>query len=443
MTISNDDARKTFAGNGSTTVFNYTMDVAADADLIVTLVTDATGAEVVKVLTTAYTVAGAGTASGSVTTTSFTPQIGETLVVERAEAYTQAQDINRNRAFPADAAESALDKLTRLVQQLLDKVNRTIKLPITDDPDNPSELTIPSPETGKFVRGNTAADGWENAAITGLGSVGIPVIVSEGGTGATTAPAARTNLGSGATGDALFVAATQAAAKTALGQMDTADIADNAITLAKMAGGTDGQLITYDASGDPVAFGPGTVGQVVTSNGAGAAPSFQTLSDWSAWSSLDLSNGGANDTSQWDFLTGQSGLSEIEFFFEEHSPSSAAILEIVLGDSGGFEVTGYNGGVGSDINGTTSGSTNSTEFSLQAATHAATAVMGGRGRLQHLGSNKWALSFHGHGSGGTNDGVHIASGTKTLSGELTQVRAQLSAGNFTDTGAALLWYRTK
>ena len=30
-------------------------------------------------------------------------------------------------------------------------------------------------------------------------------------------------------------------------------IADNAVTLAKMAGGTDGQIITYDASGDPVA----------------------------------------------------------------------------------------------------------------------------------------------------------------------------------------------
>ena len=28
-------------------------------------------------------------------------------------------------------------------------------------------------------------------------------------------------------------------------------IADNAVTLAKMAGGTDGNLITYDASGDP------------------------------------------------------------------------------------------------------------------------------------------------------------------------------------------------
>ena len=52
-------------------------------------------------------------------------------------------------------------------------------------------------------------------------------------------------------------------------------IADNAVTLAKMAGGTDGQIITYDASGDPVAVGPGTDGQVLTSTGAGSPPAFE------------------------------------------------------------------------------------------------------------------------------------------------------------------------
>ena len=50
---------------------------------------------------------------------------------------------------------------------------------------------------------------------------------------------------------------------------------DNAVTLAKMAGGTDGQIITYDASGDPVAVGPGTDGQVLTSTGAGSPPAFE------------------------------------------------------------------------------------------------------------------------------------------------------------------------
>ena len=56
---------------------------------------------------------------------------------------------------------------------------------------------------------------------------------------------------------------------------DSAALEDNSITLAKMAGGTDGQIITYDASGDPVAVGPGTDGQVLTSTGAGSPPAFE------------------------------------------------------------------------------------------------------------------------------------------------------------------------
>jgi hypothetical protein len=42
-----------------------------------------------------------------------------------------------------------------------------------------------------------------------------------------------------------------------------------------MASGTAGNLITYDASGNPAAVATGTATHVLTSNGAGAAPTFQ------------------------------------------------------------------------------------------------------------------------------------------------------------------------
>ena len=58
-------------------------------------------------------------------------------------------------------------------------------------------------------------------------------------------------------------------------QVATAMIADDAVSLAKMASGTDGNLITYDASGNPAHVATGSSGQVLTSNGAGAAPTFQ------------------------------------------------------------------------------------------------------------------------------------------------------------------------
>ena len=60
------------------------------------------------------------------------------------------------------------------------------------------------------------------------------------------------------------------------GSIDTIHIADDQITLAKMAPGTDGNIISYDTSGNPVAVATGSAGQVLTSAGAGAVPSFQT-----------------------------------------------------------------------------------------------------------------------------------------------------------------------
>lgn len=49
------------------------------------------------------------------------------------------------------------------------------------------------------------------------GGIALPVAISQGGTGATTASAARINLGATSVGDALFTAATQQAAVAALG----------------------------------------------------------------------------------------------------------------------------------------------------------------------------------------------------------------------------------
>ena len=73
----------------------------------------------------------------------------------------------------------------------------------------------------------------------------------------------------------------------ALTQVKTLGIADDAVTEAKVANdaisptemkaGTDGHIITYDASGNPTTVGPGTDGQVLTSTGAGSPPAFETL----------------------------------------------------------------------------------------------------------------------------------------------------------------------
>ena len=55
----------------------------------------------------------------------------------------------------------------------------------------------------------------------------------------------------------------------------TASIVDDAVTLAKMAHGADGSLITYSASTVPELVAPGTTGHVLTSRGDASTPTFQ------------------------------------------------------------------------------------------------------------------------------------------------------------------------
>ena len=68
-------------------------------------------------------------------------------------------------------------------------------------------------------------------------------------------------------------------------------VADDAIGLGQMASGTDGNLITYDASGNPAHVATGSDGQVLTSAGAGAAPAFENASGgWTFVSSVTASS---------------------------------------------------------------------------------------------------------------------------------------------------------
>jgi len=55
--------------------------------------------------------------------------------------------------------------------------------------------------------------------------------------------------------------------------------------------GTDGELITWDASGDPATVAVGTATHVLTSNGAGAAPTFQAAAGGGASTLLSYQTG--------------------------------------------------------------------------------------------------------------------------------------------------------
>ena len=96
-------------------------------------------------------------------------------------------------------------------------------------------------------------------------------LILPGGANITTAAGDEAEFIEYATGDYRCTNYSKADGTSVVGGLD-----DNSVTLAKMAGGTDGNLITYDASGDPAYVTTGTSGQVLTSGGAGVAPTFQT-----------------------------------------------------------------------------------------------------------------------------------------------------------------------
>ena len=134
MTVSTTIIKNFHNGNGSATNFAYQFRILQDTDLLVIIRTNSTGAETTKTLSTHYTVAGAGDASGgSITFTSGNvPASGETVVIRRNVPQTQAIDYIANDPFPAETHEEGLDRGTMVAQQVAEESDRSIKLSRTN-----------------------------------------------------------------------------------------------------------------------------------------------------------------------------------------------------------------------------------------------------------------------------------------------------------------------
>jgi len=141
MTVSSTNTKNSYSGNGSTTVFAYTFKIFDDDDITVILRTDATGGETVQTKTTDYTVSGVGNAGGGNITFGTAPASGITVVLLRETAQTQATDYTPNDPFPAASHEDALDKLTLIIQDQQEELDRAIKVSRTNTITS-SEFTV-------------------------------------------------------------------------------------------------------------------------------------------------------------------------------------------------------------------------------------------------------------------------------------------------------------
>lgn len=178
--------------NGAQTVFPYSFPIFAGSDLVV-LFRPTGGDAQTLVLTTDYTVSGAGLPTGgNVTTTGpLSPLPAGILTGLRAVPAIQGSDYRENDNFPAETTEKGLDRPIMVTQQILEQLGRALVLAQSSAFKN---LLVPDPASGLFTRWRADLLGLENASIIGLGALGIPVSIANGGTSATTAAAARAAL---------------------------------------------------------------------------------------------------------------------------------------------------------------------------------------------------------------------------------------------------------
>lgn len=137
-----------------------------------------------------------------------------------------------------------------------------------------------------------------------------PVPLSKGGTNGTTAATARTNLGSTAVGDAVFIAANAAAARTAIGTVIGTDVPSPTGT---GASGTWGINISGNAGSATTATTATTATYVTTSNSymlatdsGNAARSMTAVLQPGTWQLVVDGRFGISDSSTYSFSSSQS-----------------------------------------------------------------------------------------------------------------------------------------
>lgn len=216
-------------------------------------------------------------------------------------------------------------------------------------------------------------------------------------------------------------------------QLTSGGIINSAIL--KSLGTTKGDIIVFTASGTPVRLGVGSDGQIVKADSAESEGikwvSVGSLATpaWTEESIVNLSGTGAQE-----LATGlPSGILELEILINglDLSAPEANGVRIQLGDSGGYETTGY-------ASGDESGNEATTGFIFIDSTGST------RTNYGIIKISRWDAALHtwlfSSNIYGSTTQFTAAAGVKTLSAELTQIRIyKEGAGSFS--GSVRVRYR--
>ncbi|MEM9107510.1 MAG: hypothetical protein AAGC96_17830 [Pseudomonadota bacterium] len=174
MTVSTTTNRVRASGDGSTTtfLFPYSFEAATHLEVIVT---DAEGVETVQLLSTHYTVSGAGKDSGGSVSFSLPPAAAETVTILRREPLTQETDANDVGSFRAQAFEAQFDRFARMAQRLEEAMGRALKFRRSS---GNSDIDFPEPVAGKAIAWNGDGTALETVTQAASGAETLPATAS-------------------------------------------------------------------------------------------------------------------------------------------------------------------------------------------------------------------------------------------------------------------------
>jgi hypothetical protein len=200
MTITNPSNRAVHVGPGNN--FTYPFPVFADEDIHVEILTDENtiiipefegGEEFDFILDGVFDEASFRYEDGVEVILNNPLPAGYTIIIENRVQPIQQTDYIEGGPIPAERLETDLDRLTVMAQLPVSVFQDLVRI----TPAANIQLPPLVPQENFFLRWNTTGTAIEAVPITDFGSISVPIVIAEGGTGATTAEGARANLGLG------------------------------------------------------------------------------------------------------------------------------------------------------------------------------------------------------------------------------------------------------
>ena len=180
MPITDTTRKSRFVGNGSTKSFVFTFGSYNSKDIVVTE-TDTAGTVTLKTVEKDYTVAEAagGLVNGGTVTFLSAPADGVAVTIYRSLEFSQSANYLQSDDILAQSHEEQLNRLTFLVQDTQEEINRSVTVPISDE-DPVVELPVSSQRLDKTINTDSGGDITVGAAVGASPSdfIGVASILS-------------------------------------------------------------------------------------------------------------------------------------------------------------------------------------------------------------------------------------------------------------------------